>query len=87
MTETAASTTLGLNKMQTNTFFMSSKQMEVAKEMVEELRKEGIEEAKDLAEFTKDMWKHVADNLKHLGGWMKNLDKDTDKYHATVPQT
>eukprot|EP00957_Ditylum_brightwellii_P138576 10562471-Ditylum_brightwellii.AAC.1 len=61
--------------------------MEVAKEILEELRKEGINKAEDLAKFTKEMWKQVADNLKHPGGWMKNPDKDAEKNHATVPQT
>eukprot|EP00957_Ditylum_brightwellii_P095996 7314089-Ditylum_brightwellii.AAC.1 len=87
MTEAAASMTLGLNKMQTNTFFTSLKQMEAAKEMLGELRKEGIKEAEDFAKFTKETWKQVVDNLKHLGGWMKNPDKDANKSHATVPQT
>eukprot|EP00957_Ditylum_brightwellii_P143456 10929091-Ditylum_brightwellii.AAC.1 len=73
--------------MQTNTFFTSSKQMEVAEDMLEELRKEEIKEAEDLAKLTKDMWKQVADNMKRLGGQMKNLDKEADKNHAMVLQT
>eukprot|EP00957_Ditylum_brightwellii_P091758 6987235-Ditylum_brightwellii.AAC.1 len=61
--------------------------MEVTKETLEELKKEGIKDAEDLAEFTKEMWKQVAGNLKHLGGWMKNPDKEANKNHAAVPQT
>eukprot|EP00957_Ditylum_brightwellii_P165873 12628757-Ditylum_brightwellii.AAC.1 len=83
MTEAAASMMRGLNKMQTNTFFASSKHMEVAKEMLEELRKEGIKDAEDLTKFMKGTWKQVADNLKCLGGWMKNPDKEANKNHAT----
>eukprot|EP00957_Ditylum_brightwellii_P039376 2978260-Ditylum_brightwellii.AAC.1 len=82
MTETAVSMTPDLNKTQTNTFFTSFKQMEVTKEMLEELRREGIKEAKVLAEFRKETWKQVADNLNHPGGWMKNPDKDANKNHA-----
>eukprot|EP00957_Ditylum_brightwellii_P003097 236009-Ditylum_brightwellii.AAC.1 len=55
--------------------------------MLEELKKEGIKEAKDLAEFTKEMWKQVTDNLKHPGDQMKNPVKEANKNHATVPQT
>eukprot|EP00957_Ditylum_brightwellii_P066453 5044828-Ditylum_brightwellii.AAC.1 len=88
MTETAASTMLGLNKTQTNTFFTSSKQMEVAKEMLAQLGKEGTEELEDLAEFGKEIWKQVAENLKRLGGGMKNPDRKKDNENpATVPQT
>eukprot|EP00957_Ditylum_brightwellii_P060795 4615636-Ditylum_brightwellii.AAC.1 len=54
--------------------------------MLVELRKEGIKEAEDLAKFDKDTWKQVTENLKHPGGWMKNLDKDTNK-NSTPPQT
>eukprot|EP00957_Ditylum_brightwellii_P039586 2994630-Ditylum_brightwellii.AAC.1 len=61
--------------------------MEVGKETLEELGKEGIKEVKDLAEFNKKIWKQVADNMKHPGGQMKNLDGRADKNHATVPQT
>eukprot|EP00957_Ditylum_brightwellii_P142928 10890070-Ditylum_brightwellii.AAC.1 len=87
MMEAAASMMPGLNKMQTNTFFTSSKQMEVTKEMLKELGKEAIKEVKDLTEFNKDIWKQVMDNLKHPGGQMKNPDKDANKNHAIVPQT
>eukprot|EP00957_Ditylum_brightwellii_P127094 9689307-Ditylum_brightwellii.AAC.1 len=73
--------------MQTTNFFTSSKQMEVAKEMLKQLGKEGIKEVEDLAEFNKDIWKQVAENPKHPGGWMKNLDKGTNMNHAMVPQT
>eukprot|EP00957_Ditylum_brightwellii_P162680 12387973-Ditylum_brightwellii.AAC.1 len=86
--EAAASTRLGLNKMQTNTFFTSSKQMKVAKKMLAQLGKEGIKEIEDLAKFSKEIWKQVAENLKHLGDQMKNLDRERDnKRLATVPQT
>eukprot|EP00957_Ditylum_brightwellii_P043238 3276630-Ditylum_brightwellii.AAC.1 len=70
--EAAASIRLDLNKMQTTNFFTSSKQMEVVKEALVQLGKEGIKEVEDLAEFNKDIWKQVAENLKRLGGWMKN---------------
>eukprot|EP00957_Ditylum_brightwellii_P027539 2081874-Ditylum_brightwellii.AAC.2 len=69
----------GLNKMQTTTFFMSLRSMEVMKQMLVELGKEEIKEAKDLAEFDKELWDQVADNLKCLGGQMKNLNKDANK--------
>eukprot|EP00957_Ditylum_brightwellii_P028418 2145755-Ditylum_brightwellii.AAC.1 len=61
--------------------------MKVAKETLEALKKEGIQEAEDLAEFTKETWKQVADNLKCPGSQMKNPDKEADKNHVTVPQT
>eukprot|EP00957_Ditylum_brightwellii_P016851 1270531-Ditylum_brightwellii.AAC.1 len=73
MAEAVASTRLGLNKTQTTTFFMSSKQMEVAKETLEEVGKEGIKGV---------IWKQVADNLKRLGGRMKNPGSGADKNHA-----
>eukprot|EP00957_Ditylum_brightwellii_P136579 10415215-Ditylum_brightwellii.AAC.1 len=72
--------------MQTTTFFTSLRLMEVLKETLVELGKEGIKEAKDLAKVDKDTWKQVAENLKRPGGWMKNLEKDTKKT-STVPQT
>eukprot|EP00957_Ditylum_brightwellii_P204172 15338009-Ditylum_brightwellii.AAC.1 len=77
----------GLNKTQTNAFFTSSKQTEIAKEMLVQLGKEGIKVVKDLAEFSKEIWKQVAENLKHPGGRMKNPDRETNQSHATVPQT
>eukprot|EP00957_Ditylum_brightwellii_P040347 3053177-Ditylum_brightwellii.AAC.1 len=43
--EAATSTRLGLNKAHTNTFFTSSKQMEVAKETLAQLGKEGCKES------------------------------------------
>eukprot|EP00957_Ditylum_brightwellii_P177946 13553719-Ditylum_brightwellii.AAC.2 len=46
--EAAAITRLGLNKMQTNTFFTSSKKIESTKEMLFQLEKEGIKEVKAL---------------------------------------
>eukprot|EP00957_Ditylum_brightwellii_P048435 3675702-Ditylum_brightwellii.AAC.1 len=61
--------------------------MEIAKKTLEELRKEGIKETEDLAEFMKETWNQIADNLKHMGGQMKNPDKDANKNHGTVPQT
>eukprot|EP00957_Ditylum_brightwellii_P129689 9893064-Ditylum_brightwellii.AAC.1 len=61
--------------------------MEIAKDMLEELEKEGIKEVEDLAGFNKETWKQVVDNLKCLGGWMKNQDSRADKNHATVPKT
>eukprot|EP00957_Ditylum_brightwellii_P152731 11625672-Ditylum_brightwellii.AAC.1 len=87
MTEAAASTRPGINKAHTNTFFTSSKQMEVAKEMLAQLEKEGIKEVKDLAEFSNNIWKQVAENLKRPGGWMKNPDREANQSHAMVPQT
>eukprot|EP00957_Ditylum_brightwellii_P094087 7163172-Ditylum_brightwellii.AAC.1 len=88
MTEAAASTRLGLTKSQTNTFFASSKQMEVAKETLAQLGKEGIEELEDLAEFSEEICKQVAENLKCPGGRMKNPNKKKDNNNlATVPQT
>eukprot|EP00957_Ditylum_brightwellii_P097714 7441801-Ditylum_brightwellii.AAC.1 len=83
MAEAAASTWPGLNKTQTNTFFTSSKQMEVTKETLVQLGKDGIKEVEDLAEFSKKIWKQVAENLERLGGWMKNLDRETNQSHAT----
>eukprot|EP00957_Ditylum_brightwellii_P121227 9244952-Ditylum_brightwellii.AAC.1 len=58
--EAAASTRPGFNKMQTNTFFTSSKQIEVVKETLFQLGKEGINEVEELAEFSKEIWKQVA---------------------------
>eukprot|EP00957_Ditylum_brightwellii_P180533 13752328-Ditylum_brightwellii.AAC.1 len=84
--EAAASTRPGLNKMQTTNFFTSSKQMEVAKEMLVQLGKEGIKEIKDLAEFSKDIWKQDEENLKCPGGRMKNPDRKVNQSHAKVPQ-
>eukprot|EP00957_Ditylum_brightwellii_P037365 2828131-Ditylum_brightwellii.AAC.1 len=66
--EAAASTRLGLNKMQMPNFLMSSKQIEFKKERLVQLGKEGINEIKDLAEFNKDIWKQIAENIKRLGG-------------------
>eukprot|EP00957_Ditylum_brightwellii_P165599 12606392-Ditylum_brightwellii.AAC.1 len=85
--EVAASTRPGLNKTQTTNFLISSKQMEVAKETLVQLGKEGIKEVKDLAEFIKVIWKQVVENLKRPGGQMKNPDREADQSHATVPQT
>eukprot|EP00957_Ditylum_brightwellii_P039381 2978701-Ditylum_brightwellii.AAC.1 len=87
MMEAAANTRLGFNKNKTTTLFTSSKQMEVVKDTMEELGKEGIKEVKDLAEFTKETWKQVVDNLKCLGGQIKNPDIQANKNHVTVPQT
>eukprot|EP00957_Ditylum_brightwellii_P007553 571442-Ditylum_brightwellii.AAC.1 len=62
--------------------------MEVSKEMLVQLGKEGIKELEDLAEFSKEIWKQVAENLKRMGGWMKNLDKKKDINNLSmVPQT
>eukprot|EP00957_Ditylum_brightwellii_P068323 5186836-Ditylum_brightwellii.AAC.1 len=80
--EAAASTRMGLNKTQTTNFFTSSKQMEVAKETLVQLGKEGIKEVEDLAEFSKDIWKQVAENLEHPEGWMKNPDREANQSHA-----
>eukprot|EP00957_Ditylum_brightwellii_P169227 12880378-Ditylum_brightwellii.AAC.1 len=85
--EAAASTRPCLKKAQTNTFFTSYKQMEVAKEMLVQLGKRGIKEVKDLAEFNKDIWKQVVENLKHPGGWMMNPDRESDQSHTMVLQT
>eukprot|EP00957_Ditylum_brightwellii_P088172 6715721-Ditylum_brightwellii.AAC.1 len=88
MTEAAASTRLGLNKEQTSTFFTSSRQMEVLKEMLFQLGQEGTKMVKDLAEFSKENWKQAAENLKRPGGWMKNPDKKQDENNPpTIPQT
>eukprot|EP00957_Ditylum_brightwellii_P162513 12374391-Ditylum_brightwellii.AAC.1 len=67
MTEAAASTRPGLTKTQTNTFFTSSKQMEVAKETLTQLGKEGIKEVEDLAEFSKEIWKTGCGEPEALG--------------------
>eukprot|EP00957_Ditylum_brightwellii_P054997 4168818-Ditylum_brightwellii.AAC.1 len=61
--------------------------MEVAKETLVQLWKEGIKEVKDMAEFSKDILKKVAENLKRLGGRMKNINREANQSHATVPQT
>eukprot|EP00957_Ditylum_brightwellii_P004402 334194-Ditylum_brightwellii.AAC.1 len=61
--------------------------MEVVRDTMEELEEEGINEVKNLAEFTKGTWKQVVDNLKCPGDWTKNLDSRANKNHATVPQT
>eukprot|EP00957_Ditylum_brightwellii_P148379 11296599-Ditylum_brightwellii.AAC.1 len=88
MTEAAASMRPDLNKTQTNTIFISSRQMEVSKDMLVQLGKEGIKEVEDLAEFSKEIWKQVAENLKCLGGQMKNLEKKKDNNNpSTIPQT
>eukprot|EP00957_Ditylum_brightwellii_P131698 10044730-Ditylum_brightwellii.AAC.1 len=88
MTEAAASTRLDLTKTQTNTYFTISKQMEVEKEMLAQLGKEGIEDLEDLVEFSKDIWKHAAEKLKRPGGRMKNPDKRKDGNNpAMAPQT
>eukprot|EP00957_Ditylum_brightwellii_P208250 15356484-Ditylum_brightwellii.AAC.1 len=88
MAEVAASTRLGLNKEQTNTFFMSCRQMEVLKETLVQLGQEGTKKIKDLTECSKDNWKQVAENLKRLGGQMKNPDKEKDNDNpSTIPQT
>eukprot|EP00957_Ditylum_brightwellii_P078296 5953065-Ditylum_brightwellii.AAC.1 len=47
-TEASASMRLGLNKTQTNTFFTSSRQIEVAKETLNQLGKEDIKDVEDL---------------------------------------
>eukprot|EP00957_Ditylum_brightwellii_P041432 3137166-Ditylum_brightwellii.AAC.1 len=86
--EVVACTRPGLNKTQTNTFFMSSRQMEVLKGTLVQLEKEGIKEVEDLAEFSKENWKQIAENLKQLGGRMKNPDKKQDNNNPpTIPQT
>eukprot|EP00957_Ditylum_brightwellii_P165572 12604880-Ditylum_brightwellii.AAC.1 len=86
--EVAASTRQDLTKIQTNTFFTSSSQMEVAKETLDQLEKEGVKELEDLAEFSKEIWKQVSENLKCPGGWVKNLDKKKDNSNPfMVPQT
>eukprot|EP00957_Ditylum_brightwellii_P032613 2471806-Ditylum_brightwellii.AAC.1 len=58
--------------------------MEVSKETLVQLGKEGIKELEDLAEFSKDIWKQVAENLKRLGGQMKNPDKEKDNNNPLV---
>eukprot|EP00957_Ditylum_brightwellii_P029198 2207178-Ditylum_brightwellii.AAC.1 len=50
------------------------------------MEKEGIVEAKNLAEFDRVIWKQVTDNLWHPGSQIKNLDKGTDK-DSTILQT
>eukprot|EP00957_Ditylum_brightwellii_P148016 11270426-Ditylum_brightwellii.AAC.1 len=60
--------------------------MEVTKETLVQLGKEGIKEVKDLVEFNKDIWKQVAENLKPLEDRMKNPYKEADQNHDTVPQ-
>eukprot|EP00957_Ditylum_brightwellii_P049976 3788420-Ditylum_brightwellii.AAC.1 len=87
MTEAAASTRAELTKDQTNTFFMSSKQMEASKGTLAQLGQEGIQKVKDLAEFSKDNWKQVAKNLERPGGQMKNPDKEHGNDNpSTIPQ-
>eukprot|EP00957_Ditylum_brightwellii_P115272 8790120-Ditylum_brightwellii.AAC.1 len=72
--EAASSTSAELTKEQTNTFFTSSRQMEVSKETLAQLGQEGF--------------KKVAKNLKRPGGWMKNPDKEKgDDNPSTIPQT
>eukprot|EP00957_Ditylum_brightwellii_P170414 12971998-Ditylum_brightwellii.AAC.1 len=62
--------------------------MEVSKETLVQLGKEGIKEVEDLAEFSKDNWKQVAENLKRPGGQIKNPDKKQDNNNPpTIPQT
>eukprot|EP00957_Ditylum_brightwellii_P004817 367315-Ditylum_brightwellii.AAC.1 len=63
---------------------MSSRQMEVVKEMLVQLGNEGIKEVEDFAEFSKEIWKQIAKNLKHQGGQMKNLDKKKDSSNASM---
>eukprot|EP00957_Ditylum_brightwellii_P055376 4196857-Ditylum_brightwellii.AAC.1 len=88
MKKAAVSMRAGLTKERTHTFFMSSKQMEVSKEMLAQFGQEGIRKVKDLVEFSKDNWKQVAKNLKHPGGWMKNPDKENGNNNpSTIPQT
>eukprot|EP00957_Ditylum_brightwellii_P133195 10155562-Ditylum_brightwellii.AAC.1 len=83
----AASTSVGMTKDQTNTFFTSSKQMEVSKESLAQLGQEGIKRVEDLVEFSKDNWKQIAENLKRPGGWMKNPDKEKGNNNpSTIPQ-
>eukprot|EP00957_Ditylum_brightwellii_P129231 9857111-Ditylum_brightwellii.AAC.2 len=48
--------------------------------------KSQIKEVEDLAEFSKDIWNQVVESLKSPGGQMKNLDKEANQNHATVPQ-
>eukprot|EP00957_Ditylum_brightwellii_P087537 6663960-Ditylum_brightwellii.AAC.1 len=67
---------------------MSSKQMEVSKEMLAQLSLEGINKVEDLAEFSKDNWKQVVEILKCPGGWMKNPDKvQGNDNPSTIPHT
>eukprot|EP00957_Ditylum_brightwellii_P057470 4357191-Ditylum_brightwellii.AAC.1 len=88
MTEAAASTRAGLTKEQTNTFFMSSRQIEVSKETIAQLGHEGIKKVEDLVEISKDNWKQVTENLKRPGGRMKNLAKEKGNDNpSTIPQT
>eukprot|EP00957_Ditylum_brightwellii_P110372 8418320-Ditylum_brightwellii.AAC.1 len=62
--------------------------MEIAKEMMAQLGKEGIKELEDLAEFSNEIWKQVAENLKRPGCQMKNPNRNPDNNNpATVPQT
>eukprot|EP00957_Ditylum_brightwellii_P072254 5492416-Ditylum_brightwellii.AAC.1 len=88
MTEAAASMRAGLTKEQTNSFFTSSRQIEVSKETLAQLGQEGIKKVKDLVEFSKDILKQVAENLKRLGGRTKNPDKEKGNNNpSTIPQT
>eukprot|EP00957_Ditylum_brightwellii_P126940 9677447-Ditylum_brightwellii.AAC.1 len=67
---------------------MSSRQIEVAKETLNQLGKEDIKDLENLADFSKEIWKQVVENLECLGGWMKNPDKKKDNDNPSmVPQT
>eukprot|EP00957_Ditylum_brightwellii_P125216 9545097-Ditylum_brightwellii.AAC.1 len=86
--EAAASMRAELTKEQTNTFFASSKQMEVSNETLAQLVQEGIKKVEDLAEFSKDNWKQVVEILKRPGGRIKNPDnKKSDDNPSMIPQT
>eukprot|EP00957_Ditylum_brightwellii_P065289 4951983-Ditylum_brightwellii.AAC.1 len=88
MTEKTARARAVLTKDQNNTFFTSSKQMEVSKETLTQFGQEGINKVENLAESSKDNWKQVEENFKRLGGRMKNLDKvQGDNNPSTIPQT
>eukprot|EP00957_Ditylum_brightwellii_P059496 4517197-Ditylum_brightwellii.AAC.1 len=61
--------------------------MEVAKEVLVQMGKEGIKELEDLVELSKEIWKQVVENLKRPGDQMKNPDRVTNQSHVTFPQT
>eukprot|EP00957_Ditylum_brightwellii_P168149 12800300-Ditylum_brightwellii.AAC.1 len=67
MTTPATIKSPGLNKSKMATFFTSAALMDVVEETLVKLKKEGINQAEDLAKYDQEMWKQAVDNLKHLG--------------------
>ena len=74
-----------LSTTETKAFFTETTQMGIPSETVKQMKKEGITEVSDLADFDKDSLQQLADNLRRPGGRITDPNAKPGRHGDTAP--